>query len=753
MDEELKSFLRKRNIEEECIQQLEKEKIDTSVIPLMADKDLAKYFPKAGDRVSVVAFCRQTDTSVDPKLRKESILARLRRRLSPRDEDTGTPSSKKRNLWTGNKSAQKQQRRIEVGWMDFDAKDQRYKQVKSINGGGTRQLTVDKGTTVEEIRERAESLFFPNGVSKKKKLASFITEIQSSQIEVNSSDTVIQLYEKSGVRLLRLYLCTKVRRDTPTEDPEDQHSQPTVDLTGSEDEQQIGDGCEEDLDLEVIFGAGENDGVSLDDTIPCETPVEPPTVPELQIILSQTSEGPVPVIQGHEINQPQMPMATVPVILELEVFQSQMPVDPVPIMPELEVNQPGDHVPAMSEVTMIQEPQLQDASNTTVMNLVHVSAIPDVIRIQEPLVQAALDTTVLHPVHVLGTPELTMTELLHTPEQLVPDYPEPAAETLIIRRGHCLLDLINAFKNPAILHSKVSIKMRLPNGKLEEGEGSGVLRDCLTEFWTEFYERCTLGMDVKVPLIRHDYQCDEWQAIGRIFVVGWFQARYFPVQLAAPFLEVVLYGTSASSLKDAFLQYVSAQEREILLNALKDFESVENDALLDALEAHECHQVPTKENLVPLLSQMGHKALIQAPMYIIECWRPIVEELANDVPPDALDGILKKKIPTGKAVKDLLFFPEEMNASQSLVARYLKRYISELDLHTLQLFLRFCTGSNLIDGPITVEFIETSDFQRRPQSHTCAKILKLPIGYQNYPDLRSDFNSILSSSVWVMDIV
>lgn len=61
--------------------------------------------------------------------------------------------------------------------------------------------------------------------------------------------------------------------------------------------------------------------------------------------------------------------------------------------------------------------------------------------------------------------------------------------TLIIRRGHCLSDLIKAFKDPDILGSEIYIKMRLPNGQLEEGKGIGVFRDCITEFWMEFYER------------------------------------------------------------------------------------------------------------------------------------------------------------------------------------------------------------------------------------------------------------------------
>ncbi|KAF3832192.1 hypothetical protein F7725_025857 [Dissostichus mawsoni] len=199
---------------------------------------------------------------------------------------------------------------------------------------------------------------------------------------------------------------------------------------------------------------------------------------------------------------------------------------------------------------------------------------------------------------------------------------EPAPVTLIIRRGHCLTDLIKAFTNPDILNTEVFIKMRLPNGKLEEGEGSDGTQGSHT-------------------------------------------------------------GTNV------------------------------------------CNQV--------LASHCG--------------------ALSKLLPQDALNDVIQQKTPTGKAVKELLQFPDEMTPPQTAVARYLKRYVGEVDLSTLQLFLRFCTGSNLMEQTIKIQFIETSNFERRPQSHTCGCLLKLPVGYHNYPDLRSDFNSVLTSSVWVMDII
>jgi hypothetical protein len=38
-----------------------------------------------------------------------------------------------------------------------------------------------------------------------------------------------------------------------------------------------------------------------------------------------------------------------------------------------------------------------------------------------------------------------------------------------------------------------------------EGEGRGVARDVLTEFWHIFYQSLSVGASVKIPVIRHDY--------------------------------------------------------------------------------------------------------------------------------------------------------------------------------------------------------------------------------------------------------
>lgn len=276
------------------------------------------------------------------------------------------------------------------------------------------------------------------------------------------------MYEESKVRILRLYLHTKIKIEELSLEEEEADMQLTsatvVDLTGIEPhhstEVQGMHAMVEENDLEVIIGAEANQDAQLDDTI---------------------------------------------------LWNDQSPQGLDETQPDSSNNQPPER-PSEQQLDAWDEQPPEGLSE------------PQPAPVSEPWNDQTLG------------------------------YPEPAPVTLILRRGHCLTDLIQAFKEPDILSTEVFIKMRLPYGNLEEGEGTGVTRDCLTEFWADFYERCTLGGGVKVPFIRHDFLSEEWQAVARILVVGWRIARYFPVKLTVPFLGEALYGKTTSSLKDTFIQ-------------------------------------------------------------------------------------------------------------------------------------------------------------------------------------------------------
>ncbi|XP_078018467.1 uncharacterized protein LOC144458790 [Epinephelus lanceolatus] len=211
MDDDLQTFLQQRLVSEETIEKMEKDKIDVSVIPLMGESDLAQYLPSYGDRVAVVAFCQKRDKDS----RKEAIINRIKGRFlgGSREAAPSTSTGTRGTPWQGNKNGEKKQRRLELGWVDYDSAEQRFKQVRAVKGGGTRSLTIERNTTVDEIRVLAESIFFPNGSSTRKKLSDYRTEVRDfAQCQIKFSSTCKELYEHTKVRLLRLYLCTK-RKD------------------------------------------------------------------------------------------------------------------------------------------------------------------------------------------------------------------------------------------------------------------------------------------------------------------------------------------------------------------------------------------------------------------------------------------------------------------------------------------------------------------------------------------------------------
>ena len=109
--------------------------------------------------------------------------------------------------------------------------------------------------------------------------------------------------------------------------------------------------------------------------------------------------------------------------------------------------------------------------------------------------------------------------------------------------------MITAFSDAEILNKTLKVTRILPDNTEEAGSGSGVLRDVLSCFWHEFYDRCSLGATVKVPFIRHDFPAETWKAVGRILVKVYQDCQYLANKLALPFIEQVLFNNVYSDLK------------------------------------------------------------------------------------------------------------------------------------------------------------------------------------------------------------
>ncbi|CAI5686053.1 unnamed protein product [Oreochromis niloticus] len=406
----------------------------------------------------------------------------------------------------------------------------------------------------------------------------------------------------------------------------------------------------------------------------------------------------------------------------------------------------------------------EDASETSEVVFVSESSGSDINPLQVGEVRGNFDEVIAGS-EILDDPEITFGPIFDAEEEtedtlvyegfLVPLSP-PNSEnviTITIRHTDTLHDMITAFSDEEILSKTLNVKRILPDTTEEPGTGSGILRDVLTCFWHEFYERCTLGATVKVPFIRHDFPAEKWKAVGRILLKGYQECQYFPNKLAIPFLEQVLFSGVYSDLKAHFLQFVSSQECDVLMEAVKNFSAVDLDDLVEVLDSYGCRKRITAETLPTILDEIAHKELVQKPMFVIDCWREIIDSHIS-LSPEALTKLFSELQPTSKKVCQLLKFAVDLTPQQKEVKNHLKRFIRELDNIKLQKFMRFCTGSDLIvTNSIYVEFQDMTEFTRRPVGHTCGNVLQLANSYENFPDFRSEFNAVLESNVWVMDIV
>lgn len=330
---------------------------------------------------------------------------------------------------------------------------------------------------------------------------------------------------------------------------------------------------------------------------------------------------------------------------------------------------------------------------------------------------------------------------------------EPVKKILVVHRGQVLPELIANFSDDGLGEADIKIQLVLPDGKPEKAyDDGGVVRDCLSEFWTEFYDQCTVGSAFKVPFLRHDFGQQQWESVGRIIAFGWEREKYLPVKIAPVILEQAALGYVRSDVVENFLKYMPESERTVFESWRSDFYTVDQEELIEILDNHSCRRMPTASNVSDILQELAHKTLIQEPAYVIEQWAKVLGMARHSL--QDLSTVYESLQPTVRKVLKSVTFPEAMDVHQKDIQKYLTAYLRHSDMQHLGLFLRFCTGSDLFLGKnIIVSFTHIQGFQRRPVAHTCGCVLELSIHYDSLPDFSSEMNKVLNSNVWVMDII
>lgn len=299
-------------------------------------------------------------------------------------------------------------------------------------------------------------------------------------------------------------------------------------------------------------------------------------------------------------------------------------------------------------------------------------------------------------------------------------------EELVIHRTQVKHDFLHYFADSSILNKCINVKMIDPRGIEEKGQGGGVVRDAISLFWKDVYNSYMLGEGERVPIIRHDVSKAMWQAIARVLFKGYFQERYFPIQISSVFLSCCLFGEESVTREmylDSFMKYISRPEAILVEKVLSSSVSVGDEEVLDLLTAFDCKKIATAENFKDIIIEIAHKELVQKPRYACDCWSPILVPLKSFITSkDVLFQIYDSLHPTvGKVCKLIKAEPKSSAENESL--SHLKRWIKGLNVNDLKHFLRISTGSDiiLVDG-ISVSFTSSVGKGRTPVFHMCGAV-------------------------------
>ncbi|XP_027886415.1 uncharacterized protein LOC114152668 [Xiphophorus couchianus] len=203
---------------------------------------------------------------------------------------------------------------------------------------------------------------------------------------------------------------------------------------------------------------------------------------------------------------------------------------------------------------------------------------------------------------------------------------------LIVHRGQVLPELIAHFCDDGPLDRDFKIQLVLPDGTPEMGyDDGGVVRDCLSEFWNDFYDQCTTGNTYKVPFLRHDYGQQQWESVGRIIAFGWTREKYLPMKIAPVILEQAAFGQVKSEVVENFLKCMSESEHFVFQSWQSDFSSVDKEELIEILDNRSCRRMPTASNVNEILQELPHKTLVQEPAYVIEQWAKTLSIIGEKV--------------------------------------------------------------------------------------------------------------------------
>ena len=688
----------------------------------MSDEELKVYLPKFGDRIAISSFVKSmevtdADKNTSPASdRKRPLVEKLMKKVKMDRNEHQRRSCRQK----GNKNACRPDRRVALGWLDYDMQLKDYKQVKGPGGGGTRYELFSNDMTLTDVLQRAKKLFFPSDDSRRGKVDEFNFYItDATRVKFDETTTVDDCYDRSKARPLRMYLASTKKLFAFVENSSSSTPSSSITRAIELDSPQIRTDYVKQKKAEEVRPIAESSPVepsliSVDETLSATQSCEQILYEDKSamghqsecVLLSDDSDL---EIQFGKINNSDF--------LEQTVFYQ--PPNPLS-MEGQDINQ---FTPPEPSCTV----QVESSGETTTDNFL------------EPLAGSVTDT-------------LSMI--------LPPRSPTPPCDyhVISIHRAKLQEEMVRIFMDPAIIEAKIRFRFVDEAGS----DAQGLSREAYSAFWKNFMLTSSCGENERVPALFPDYGQGEWQSVGRILLKGYQESSIYPLELSFAFSVAIIYSETELSgdiLLESLRMFLPSTDRKVIDKALSGItlDADDNDDFIDLLSRVNCHTIPSKDELLPVIISIAHKELIQEAKYALDAIAHSSRNGLNQLLPNIalLRDLYERKKPTArKIIKLLQSYPVGMEQTSAL--SYLKQFIKGLDddERMLKKFLRHFTGAEVIcTDQIQVTFNRMRGCGRAPQAHTCGPLIELPCTYSSYPELRSELISILDANYMQMDII
>lgn len=313
-------------------------------------------------------------------------------------------------------------------------------------------------------------------------------------------------------------------------------------------------------------------------------------------------------------------------------------------------------------------------------------------------------------------------------------------KAVLLHRSNMVKDMMELYQDEETVKCKLVVRF-----KDEEAVGDGVVREMFSLFWEQMLSKTFHG-DTEFSLLMSPHmKPSDYVIMGRIITHQYVLCGTFPVRIAQASIQQALFGTvSEKCLMASFQFFLPPKQRELVKQALDGKQPFPQDELIELFQDFSVSQLPSASNIRHLVLEVATAEFITKPYLALMKMRQGMGSFWNFASKGDIEATYRLSKPTAELVNASLRI-EPVDAKESTVARWLKRYILESGDKVAAQLLRYVAASDVLlpDQVIGVRFEVMHDLNMRPKSRTCFCVLILAKNYLSYSHLQDNLDFYL----------